>query len=585
MDLRGVNCTVSLLLLTCVGLVFGYEVILPGSVNGTLTKNVMFNPKTIPPPPYTLIYWNFGRTNIVTVVGDKIIYDPAYSNRAVFNNNSLSLELKHLTMKDEGEYTLTVNKDGVVPTDTTSLHVFEPVSNVTILPNETELVEFNSTVSLKCSASGSEPISILWLNGSSEVTTVGENKTLTITSLTRDDSGPYTCEASNPVSKEKSHPLNLTIYYGPENIVVNATSVKPIYISGSNITITCSAESHPAAEFQWMVNGTTLVTMGPELKLVNIQTNQSGSYTCNSHNNKTLRYTTFKPINITVLEMISGVTLTGPTGDPIEGDSTNLTCNVSGTIVNTEWTKNNEKLSASDNIAFSADHRTVMINPVKRTDTGLYQCNISNPVSFDTAEFRMTVNYGPDIIRIDGKGDVEEGTRVELYCITESEPPPSYRWEFNGSLTVETSNVFTVERANFSNSGIYNCTALNSITNLTVSKTHILKVKGTGGESGGSLSGGAIAGIVIAVLLVVAAVVGLIVYFVKTKKLSKSTLRQDKQNRATQNGDEHELHYADIQHSANQRQSGLPARAAAKPSQYNQGATTSPDTIYAGVKK
>ncbi|MCI4374687.1 hypothetical protein PGIGA_G00009240 [Pangasianodon gigas] len=168
------------------------------------------------------------------------------------------------------------------------------------------LLEFNSTVSLVCSASGST-LSFIWLNGSSEVT-AGErvqltdsNSNLTITNVIRGDTGPYQCEASNIISKAMSPPLSLTIYYGPENVAVEAAPVGPFYSSGSNLTLTCSAESSPAAEFQWAVNGAELGEMGQELRLSNIQSSQSGNYTCIAHNKQSLRYSTSEPINITVL--------------------------------------------------------------------------------------------------------------------------------------------------------------------------------------------------------------------------------------------------------------------------------------------
>ncbi|MCJ8728843.1 hypothetical protein PDJAM_G00009130 [Pangasius djambal] len=223
------------------------------------------------------------------------------------NNTTLALELRNLTGNDTGTYSLTVETTGSF-TGGTSLQVFVPASNVTIVPSKTELVEFNSTVSLVCSASGST-LSFIWLNGSSEVT-AGErvqltdsNSTLTITSVIRGDTGPYQCEASNIISKAMSPPLNLTIYYGPENVAVEAAPVGPFYSSGSNLTLTCSAESSPAAEFQWAVNGAELGEMGHELRLSNIQSSQSGNYTCIAHNKQSLRYSTSEPITITVLEL------------------------------------------------------------------------------------------------------------------------------------------------------------------------------------------------------------------------------------------------------------------------------------------
>lgn len=88
---------------------------------------------------------------------------------------------------------------------------------------------------------------------------------------------------------------------GPENVTVEADSVKPFYISGSDLTLTCSAESSPAAEFQWAVNGAEPDKIGPELKLRNIQSSQSGNYTCITHNRQSLRYSMSEPINIIVL--------------------------------------------------------------------------------------------------------------------------------------------------------------------------------------------------------------------------------------------------------------------------------------------
>ncbi|KAF5904432.1 carcinoembryonic antigen-related cell adhesion molecule 5-like isoform X1, partial [Clarias magur] len=95
--------------------------------------------------------------------------------------------------------------------------------------------------------------------------------------------------------------MDYSITDGPENVTVVADPVEPFYSSGSNLILTCSADSSPAAEFQWVVNGAELGKIGQELKLHTIQSSHSGNYTCMSHNKQTLRYATSDPISITVL--------------------------------------------------------------------------------------------------------------------------------------------------------------------------------------------------------------------------------------------------------------------------------------------
>lgn len=77
---------------------------------------------------------------------------------------------------------------------------------------------------------------------------------------------------------------------GPENIAMTVTPTAEVQKKGSNITLTCSAQSSPAAVIQWIHNGVPLNVMGPKLVLANIAEAQSGNYSCMASNAKTLRY-------------------------------------------------------------------------------------------------------------------------------------------------------------------------------------------------------------------------------------------------------------------------------------------------------
>ncbi|XP_031697055.1 carcinoembryonic antigen-related cell adhesion molecule 5-like, partial [Anarrhichthys ocellatus] len=291
-----------------------------------------------------------------------------------------------------------------------AISVLTGVANVMVTSNTTDMLEY-STVRLSCSSSGSF-LSFLWLNGSSEITESDRvqltdgGSTLSIVSVTRYDQGPFRCQVFNPVSNGTSGPVNLSINYGPENINLTISPSQEYYDEGSNISLMCSAVSRPSALFQWFLNGDLLSDTGPELRLMNIQMSQSGRYSCLAFNNKTLKNEMSQPSVVSVLERISGASITSKTNTLIEGNSFNISCDAAGSVFTREWMKDGLNLTPDDNMAFYDNKRVLSFSSLSKKDTGDYFCNVSNPLSHDEATYTMVVFYGPENVQISGPSEI-----------------------------------------------------------------------------------------------------------------------------------------------------------------------------------
>nr|XP_014343711.1 PREDICTED: carcinoembryonic antigen-related cell adhesion molecule 5-like [Latimeria chalumnae] len=390
-----------------------------------------------------------------------------------------------------------------------------------------------------------------------------DNKTLTISSVSRTDSGIYQGEASNPVSTSRSEEMKIDISYGPDTPIITLDS-NPIFL-GSRVTLNCTAASSPAPNYEWNFNDNKKST-GQFLTIPVVSVSDVGTYTCLAFNTRTnlrsrkhleLKVTAFAeivgpnpvivkvgddvnlPVNISgsfstaywyrgpayfkeLQEASAGVNVS----NPLEGGSVTMTFNVQGTPDTILWYKDQKLLvisaetrsvGAENRIRLSSDNKTLTISSVSRTDSGIYQGEASNPVSTSRSEeMKIDISYGPDtpIITLESN-PVLVGSKVTLNCTAASSPAPNYEWNFNDKKK-STGQLLTIPVVSISDAGTYTCLAFNTKTNLR-SRKH-LELKVTESEkpipsptAGSTLSIGQIVGIVVGSVLGVGGVVTLLV--------------------------------------------------------------------------
>ncbi|XP_042611496.1 carcinoembryonic antigen-related cell adhesion molecule 1 isoform X3 [Cyprinus carpio] len=416
--------------------------------------------------PIIIGLWLFGPSTLFMWYPEEVLTGSGHQNGTEFNSSTYQLTLSSVTLKNSGLYVLDALKPRVRAEIT--LDVQEPVSNLTAFVSMTNLVEFNDTVTFTCSASGT-PVWFSWKNGSSTVTAGGRvdlrngGREFIISGVTRYDEGPFTCLVANNISKAESGQMNLNISYGPSNLKVTASPEKSVYISGSDISLSCSADSKPTASFYWMYNGNPLNVYGPSYDLRGATQNRTGEYTCVAQNAVTMQLNVKVTKKIDIVDPISAVTV-NPAGSPVENMAFNLSCNVVGPVKSIQWMKNGGYLDANNMITFSNDNSTLRFNQLTLSDDGQYQCAASNAVSNMTSPaYNLMVNYGPNNTAASGSNIAAVGSSVTFSCSSDSRPQSQYKWYFSG-LNVKNGSVYVTTPLSKSDSGQYTCMAFNSIT-------------------------------------------------------------------------------------------------------------------------
>ncbi|KAK2844801.1 hypothetical protein Q5P01_011460 [Channa striata] len=331
---------------------------------------------------------------ILGIISD--IIGPGYEDRISFDRTTGSLELRSLTLSDDGEYRVIITPDGGQQlTGSTRLEILVPVSNVKVTVSNVDLVEFNSSVRLSCSSSGSS-LSFLWLNGSSEVTDSDRvqltdgNTNLTIVTVTRYDQGPFRCHVFNAVSDGTSEPVKLSISLPVSNVKVTVSNVDLVEFN-SSVRLSCSS-SGSSLSFLWL-NGSSEVTDSDRVQLTDGNTNLTiftvtryqGPFRCQcsmlSNNG------TSQPVKLSISLAASNVKVTVSNVDLVEfNSSVRLSFSSSGSSLSFLWLNGSSEVTASDRVQLTDGNTNLTIVNVTRYDQGPFRCKVSNAVSDGTSE-------------------------------------------------------------------------------------------------------------------------------------------------------------------------------------------------------
>ncbi|XP_016388443.1 carcinoembryonic antigen-related cell adhesion molecule 1-like [Sinocyclocheilus rhinocerous] len=247
------------------GQYLGEDLQFSGQANGAVGGSVVFAPDNPPSTSFDTVQWHFGTTIILTAQSGSTVIASAYRDRVSFDRNTLALVLWNLRLDDSGIYRLTVvTSAGETLTGETSLQVFEKITNVRLIGPEDLLIEGESSANISSEGTGSIT-SVQWmkdnspLSPSNSIIFSSDNRSVSISPVQRSDSGEYQCTYRNPISSETAK-LSLIINYGPEDISIKGEDVVDL---GVRVSLSCSANSEPAASFSWKINGTdTNVTTG-----------------------------------------------------------------------------------------------------------------------------------------------------------------------------------------------------------------------------------------------------------------------------------------------------------------------------------
>ncbi|KAK2817454.1 hypothetical protein Q5P01_025645 [Channa striata] len=173
--------------------------------------------------------------------------------------------------------------------------VYAPKVSVTVASASAEIVE-GSSVNLSCTSDANPPANHTWDNKNQGL--LSKKQQLVFSSIQSSDSGLYRCTAENELGRTTSEDILIDVKYPPK---VPSVSVSPSaeIVEGSSVTLTCSSDSNPAANYTWYKeNEDSPKASGQIFTITDFRPEHSGNYSCEAQNTRGRQNST---LHLTVL--------------------------------------------------------------------------------------------------------------------------------------------------------------------------------------------------------------------------------------------------------------------------------------------
>ncbi|XP_076140944.1 opioid-binding protein/cell adhesion molecule homolog [Alosa pseudoharengus] len=292
---------------------------------------------------------------------------------------------------------------------------------------------------------------------------------LTINRVTKSDAlQRYYCRITTNQDKEK--------WIGKPGVEVHVTD---LHISsskgtevkeGDHVTLTCintcPRSTNPA--FTWSKDGRPVEKKqitNNQLQLHPVSYEDEGNYICAVGGHEGLPsppyrlHVMYPPKNTRVVS--------DPSDEITEGTRVTLTCmsEADPPVHTYTWIKKSGAVELE-----SGKEKTLTFNKISSEDSGEYICRADNRIGQqDSPTMLIKVSYRPKntIIVSRPSGEITEGTRVTLICMSEADPPVhTYTWiKKSGAVELESGkeNTLTFSQISSEDSGEYLCQAANRI--------------------------------------------------------------------------------------------------------------------------
>ncbi|MCI4393957.1 hypothetical protein PGIGA_G00163830 [Pangasianodon gigas] len=162
----------------------------------------------------------------------------------------------------------------------------DPPKRVSVSISPSGKIVEGRSVTLTCNSDAKPPAqNNTWYKGTSSI---GTGKTYTISSISSEDSGDYTCQAENIHGLQSSTAASLNVLYPPKRVSVTISPSGEI-VEGSSVTLSCSSDANPPAEYSWF-KGISPKSNGKTYTIRKISSEDRGAYKCKSSNQYGERY-------------------------------------------------------------------------------------------------------------------------------------------------------------------------------------------------------------------------------------------------------------------------------------------------------
>uniref|UniRef100_A0A674BQZ6 Neurofascin n=1 Tax=Salmo trutta TaxID=8032 RepID=A0A674BQZ6_SALTR len=319
---------------------------------------------------------------------------------------------------------------------------------------------------LECIAAGVPTPVITWTKDGEELDTTNMkvknyNKLLQIPKATLEDSGEYTCTATNKIGYLE-HTITVRIKAAPFWLEKPSNLV---LAPEENARLVCRSDGIPRPSIRWFINGDTIEdatpvpnreVSGDTITFRSVTVANTGVYQCNASNQYGYL---FANAYINVLHAMPRILR--PRTDlvkVIEGRRAWLDCRYFGSPVpDLRWSKSG--LGNLEGNRFKVhSNGTLQIRGARMDDQGTYECIVSNVAGRDENKVKLEVKESTKILKRPDNMRVLRGTDVRLECKAQHDPTVAVTttWLKNKQLSLDESTL-VITNVNRGDEGNYTC--------------------------------------------------------------------------------------------------------------------------------